>query len=193
MQSYTFFSAGIDEEVDALYLKIKNTFGISFVPNFFKMIANHKDVFKGIWKAYENILANGELPLQIKELIFLYTALEKGCNYCSSTHLAVCDMLDVTMNNLEGLKNNIDKVTPKEVRAVLMLVHKTIRLPESITQEDYTELKKLDFSNAEISEILCMTHLANTAVGLALISGLKEIEPEIEDYLKDHNLTTGLS
>ena len=187
-----YVEAGQDSKVDELYVTIKNTFGISFVPNFFKVIAKHHDVFDGIWTAYENILAEGELPLQVKEMIFLYTALEKGCVYCSSTHLAVCDMLNIESKNIHGLKNDLNKVTPKELQVVLKLIQKYIQDPKSILEEDREILKKMGFSDCEISEVICMVHLSYTAVSMALFMNLDDIENEINEYLSDNNLDTGL-
>ena len=192
MKSYSFIESGSDAQVDELYLKIKNTFGINFVPNFFKMIASHKDVLNGIWSGYANILASGELPLQIKEVIFLFVALEKGCNYCSSTHLAVCDMLEVTSENIKNIKDDLEVVRPEELKAVLMFVKKVVHFPGNVGGEDYQALRDMNFSDSEVSEIHCMVILAHSAVCIALANQLDEVESEISVYLDDHELETGL-
>lgn len=193
MKAYSFVESGCDEEVDEIYLNIKNTFGVTFVPNFFKVLAHHKFLLQGVWNCYEKVLASGDLPLQVKEVIFLYTALENGCNYCSSTHLAVCDMLEFGEDNILALKNDIDKIRPKELQAVLSLVKKVLHAPESINKNDYHELSVMGFSDSEVAEMLCMIHLAKTAVRIALMNGLSDIEPEISEYLKNNSLSTGIA
>ncbi len=193
MNKYNYFKQGIDRDVDKVYLKIQNTFGISFVPNFFKLIANNKNILNGIWTAYEKILAGGMIPLHIKEVIFLYTALEKGCNYCSSTHLAVCDMLKVNSVNIDGIKNDIELVTPTELKLILKLTKNIINYTNDTSEgNEIHELIEIGLSKDEISEILCMIHLADTAVSLALSSGLDDIENEISSYLTEKSLATGL-
>lgn len=190
---YALIEASGEDDLQDLYLEIKNTFGISFVPNFFKMMANHHDVLKGLWKAYQKILFDGELPLQVKEVIFLYTALEKGCRYCSSIHLAVCSMLKVGTENLNGIKSDLNEVTPMELQLVLKLVRKVMYHPNDVDENDFQALKEMDFSDMEISEILCMSHLAQVAVGMAMTANLNEIEPEIFSYLKKEQLDPGVS
>jgi uncharacterized peroxidase-related enzyme len=184
--------AEAENKINNLYVDLKNRFGITFVPDFFKFIAPHEDVATGIWAGYEHILLGGCLPQQVKELIFVTVALRRGCVYCSSTHLAVCDMLEVPTDVLESIKTEIDNVTPDRFKDILLFAVKMIEAAETFSEDDFKSLNKHGISEAEITEIIGMTFLANTAVNVALSMGMKVIEPEIKEYLKTENLRTGL-
>jgi len=178
------------EEISNFYIDIKNTFGITYTPDFFKILANNFTVALGVWEGYKNILASGCLPLQIKEMIFLYVALERKCNYCSSTHLAVCNMVDVNHDNINGLKNDLDLIKPTEIRIVLYFVRDFIKGNSTVLS--LKELNRIGFSEEEVVEIISMITLCNTAVNIALTLEISDIEPEINEYLTECNLQTGL-
>ncbi len=174
------------------YAKVKATWGITFVPDFFKVIANQSNVFDGIWAGYKNILADGLLPAEVKEMIFLTVALQRGCVYCSSTHLAICDMLEVPKDTLETIKSNLASVNPERIKDILSFVEKTVNSPDQVTDQDYSNINGHGIAEDEIIEILAMVFLSNTAVNMALAMGMRNIETQISDYLSTENLKTGL-
>jgi len=184
--------ADANEKTQSIYKDVKETFGIAHIPDYFKLIALQHPLFEGIWSGYKNILNNGILPLQVKEMIFLTVALNRGCVYCSSTHLAVCDMVDVPKQTLEMMKTDINEVNPERVRNILNFAVKTIEDPDSVTEKDYAKFYDDGVSQEEVIEIFAMVFLSNTAVNMALSMGMKNIEIEISDYLKAENLKTGL-
>jgi uncharacterized peroxidase-related enzyme len=180
-----------DDKTELIYNSIKEKFQITFIPSFFKAIAPNEKLINGIWNGYERLLIDGIIPKEIKEMIFLTVAINKGCNYCSSTHLAVCDMLDVSKENISSILSDLDEVCPTRVRLILNFSLDLITKPKEITKEHYDRLNEYGVTNEEIIDIIGITILSNTAVNIAQSMGLS-VEKEIVDYLKGENLNTGL-
>ncbi|OUR93558.1 hypothetical protein A9Q84_19005 [Halobacteriovorax marinus] len=180
-----------DERVEAMYSDIKTKFNVTFIPDFFKALAFHESLFAGIWDGYQKLLVEGTIPKNIKEMIFLTIAIHKGCNYCSSTHLAVCNMLEVSNDNLSSILKNVEDVNPRRVRLILEFSLSLISNPRSIADETYDDLKAEGITEEEIVDIIGITILSNTAVNMAQSMGLS-VEEEIQEYLDQEDLQTGL-
>jgi uncharacterized peroxidase-related enzyme len=180
------------EELKKSYTEIKDVFGIASVPDFFLSLASNNSVFDSAWGGYKKILADGVLPQQIKEIIFLCVSLNRRCMYCSSTHLAVCDMIDsITSLEIETMMEDINSITPERVRDVVVLAIKYVEDPASATKEDFARLRSHGITDREISEIITMAGLAYYAVTIAQAMGI-EVEKEIEEYLEENNLNSKL-
>ena len=170
------------------YVEIKNVFGITSVPDFFLALASSSDTFSAAWGAYKEILAGGILPQQIKEIIFLAVALNRRCIYCSSTHLAVCDMIDgISSAEIDALMDDITQLTPQRIQDIVTFAIKYVESPTAITEEDFKNLDEHGISEREVTEIITMAGLAYYAINIAQAMGI-EVETEISEYLAEHNL-----
>ena len=183
--------ADADNRVDTIYKDVKEKFQITFIPSFFKAMAFHEHVFAGVWDGYKSLLVKGIIPTNIKEMIFLTVAISKGCNYCSSTHLAVCDMLEVSKENIQSILEDVDNVSPERIKLILKYSLSIINSPHDVTEDNYNEMLQVGITEEEIVDIIGITILSNTAVNIAQSMGL-DVEEEINQYLTTANLSTGL-
>jgi hypothetical protein len=62
---------GAQGEVGRVYAEIRETLGISFVPNFFKTLANSPTALRATWEAYRNNSWRGTIPTVLKEMMFV--------------------------------------------------------------------------------------------------------------------------
>ena len=67
----------------------------SFVPNFFKTMANSPTAVRGTWDVYRQVGHRGVVPTALKEMIFVVISVARNCKYCESAHLAFCKVLGV--------------------------------------------------------------------------------------------------
>ena len=70
-----------DATVNRVYDEIKEQFGIPFVPNIFKALAQCPGVLEAKWEAYKAIMLRGELQQLTKELIAVAVSGVNACFY----------------------------------------------------------------------------------------------------------------
>lgn len=76
-------------EVQAVYDEIKKTFGVSFVPNIFKTMANQPEYLKATWSRFKVIMGPGKLDPKTKQVIALAVSATNNCEYCVNAHSAM--------------------------------------------------------------------------------------------------------
>lgn len=118
------------EEKDAIgrvaeiFADIKATKAIDFVPNFWRVLANHPDHLDMIWSRLKALMHPEAIgrssPLNpiTREIIALAVSATNGCSYCVNSHTAALQKL-----GLDG--NAID-----EVLAIVALFNSTNALAE---------------------------------------------------------------
>lgn len=77
-----------DPRVRAVYDEIKQSFGIDFVPNIFKAMANSPDYLELNWARHKAIMQTGQLDRRTKEIIALAVSATNNCEYCINAHTA---------------------------------------------------------------------------------------------------------
>ena len=71
------------EKVRTIYSEIKESLGIDFVPNLYKVMAHKPDYLEATWKKTKAIMhdGNSELDQLTKEVIALSVSATMGCGY----------------------------------------------------------------------------------------------------------------
>lgn len=80
--------AGAPDEITKVYADIKTWFGLPFVPNLFKVMANHPAYLEVTWARVKVILGPGKLDRKTKEMIALAVSATNNCHYCVDAHTA---------------------------------------------------------------------------------------------------------
>lgn len=75
-------------DVQKIYAEIKQIFGLSFVPNLFKAMANHPAYLAASWARVKAIMGPGKLDRRTKEIIALAVSATNNCTYCIDAHTA---------------------------------------------------------------------------------------------------------
>lgn len=75
-------------EVKEIYSDIKKTWGIPFVPNLFKAMANNPDYLNATWHRAKVIMGKGKLDPKTKQVIALAVSATNNCDYCIHAHTA---------------------------------------------------------------------------------------------------------
>lgn len=111
--------------VKEIFAQIKQAYGMPFVPNLFKAMANWPAYLESFWSRSRVIMGSGQLDRKTKEIIALAVSATNGCEYCINAHtaalkrmglddgaltelMAVVDMFNGLNKFLDGLKVDSD-------------------------------------------------------------------------------------
>ncbi|PYD85557.1 carboxymuconolactone decarboxylase family protein [Massilia timonae] len=147
-------------EVRALYTDFQRRMGFPAPPNFIKVQGHSVAAASGSWGLVQNTLVGGVLPRTLKEMLFSAISADRNCQYCEAAHLACCRMLGVSEEDLAQLSENIDSLDPPKTRAIIRFGLKCARDPQSLTSEDFSNLRGLGLTESEIMELISMSALA---------------------------------
>jgi len=154
-------------EIGRVYAEIRETLGISFVPNFFKTLANSPTALRATWEAYRNNSWRGTVPTVLKEMIFVAISTARDCRYCEIAHLAFCKQLGADRETRQNLGKNLDLLVPRRNADVVKFAVKAAMTPAAIDSTDYKRLHDHGISDSEVAEILAMTAFSMYATTLA--------------------------
>ncbi len=73
--------ADANEQVAAIYGRIKESLGIDFVPNLFKVMAHRPEVLQANWTKNEAVMKPGKLDRLTKEIVAVAVSAVSGCEY----------------------------------------------------------------------------------------------------------------
>ena len=75
-------------EVGQVYAEIRSVFGLSFVPNMFKVMAHNPGYLKASWERVKVVMGPGLIERKTKEMIAVAVSAVNGCDYCVVAHTA---------------------------------------------------------------------------------------------------------
>lgn len=94
------------ERVAAIFIDIKQTKNIDFVPVFWRVIASNSTLLEVVWTSLKNLMhpeAAGRasrLDARTREIIALAVSATNGCPYCINSHTAALRKLGVDHETL---------------------------------------------------------------------------------------------
>ena len=148
------------EEVKGVYEEFHLRMSFPSAPNFIMTQGHSSTVARGTWEAVRNILVMGEIPRWTKEMMFVAISKDRGCRYCTAAHVACCRMLGVTPTVLEDLVRDVNGLSDPKVRDMILFALKCSRNPQSLTEEDYAQLRQHGLKQSEIMEVIAMSAFA---------------------------------
>ncbi len=70
-------------KVIKIYVYIKTTLGIDFVPNMYRALAVSPDALERTWENVQSIMGeDGKLGRRTKDIVALTVSIMSGCDYC---------------------------------------------------------------------------------------------------------------
>ncbi len=70
-------------KVKEIFEEIKNTLGITFVPNMYKALAGNPDYLEMTWKKIQAVMGEEKkLSSKTKDIVALTVSIMSGCDYC---------------------------------------------------------------------------------------------------------------
>ena len=178
------------DEIKYVFDEINDKF--SSVPVIYRLLASAPPLVEAYWLSYKKVILEGELPAQVKELIFLAVARKKRCIYCSSVHLAICDVFKVDRQTLTSIINGNTDFKPERIAALVSFCLLSMDDPDAVSEKNYQHLYDLGISQTETIEALYTVSYADS--GIFLAKALKvRVDTGITEYLEEHNLDIGFN
>ena len=117
------------KKVKRIFDEIKKIRKISFVPNFWRMLANKPETLERTWNSLQQVMKKGALDPLTKEMIYMAVSMTNSCEYCILSHTAAAKK--------QGMS---DKML-KELIAIVGMANETNKLVESYQVEVDSFLK----------------------------------------------------
>ena len=103
-------------QVKEVFEDIKNSRGISEIPNFWKMLANDPNELERSWNSLKQVMRKGAIDAVTKELIYVAVSITNSCEYCTKSHSYAAKKKGATdemlkeMISVVGLANKNNKL-----------------------------------------------------------------------------------
>ena len=164
------------KEVKGVYEEFHRRMSFPSAPNFIMTQGHSPTVARGTWDVVRNILVMGEIPRWTKEMMFVAISMDRGCRYCTAAHIACCRMLGVTPAVLEDLVRDVNGLSDPKVRDMILFALKCSRNPQSLTEQDYEQLRQHGLKQSEIMEMIAMSAFAVYANIIADATAMEQDE-----------------
>ena len=168
-----------DGEVAEVFDEIKRVMEIPFVPNLLRSQGLAANALKGIWGALSNVFLKTSLPMSLAAMILYTIAAQRNCVYCSAVHKMTCKTVGIDEDTLAALENDLEALTPKRVQQIVSFAKKCANRPQTITEDDYDQVRAEGVSDEEIVEIISLAALGNYLDTLA-----DAIRVDVDDVFK---------
>jgi alkylhydroperoxidase family enzyme len=150
-------------EARAIYDDVLATLGTTKLPIWIKALGASLPLLRGNWEKTKAVLATGQVPRLLKELIIFYVSTKRGSEYCSACHAHAALQQDpsLTYRDLKELVNGHEYASmPESFKVALRVAAKSALDPSAVSDDDFRALADAGFSGAEIGELLAQADLA---------------------------------
>ena len=188
----SFFDIITDEQAEQHALDVFNDIDDKFgtIPVFYRLLATAPPLVETYWLNYNKVIQEGALPGVVKELIFLAIARKLKCRYCSSAHLAICDIFEIDRTALTSIMELSIDFQPTRTAALLEFCLVSLDNPSNITDQQYKHLYEAGINDIEIMEALYTVSFANAGIYMAKMMKV-DIDHEVAQYLSQNELSIG--
>jgi uncharacterized peroxidase-related enzyme len=148
------------DEVKDVYEDFSRKMRFPSPPNFIMTQGHSPAVAKGSWDVVQNVLVNGKIERWIKEMLFAAISKDRNCHYCAAAHIACCRMLGVKQSLLDDFVRDVNLISDRKLRDMILFGLKCSRDPQKLTEADYEKLRQHQLGQPEILELIAMSALA---------------------------------
>jgi uncharacterized peroxidase-related enzyme len=153
-----------------------------FVPNVFLTLAYRPEEFRAFF-AYHDALMDKDsgLTKAEREMIVVATSSVNQCHYCVVAHGAILRIRAKNPQIADQIAINYRKadITPRQ-RAMLDFAMKVSRAAEEISEQDFTDISRHDFSDDDIWDIAAISAFFALSNRMANVTGMR---PNDEFYM----------
>ncbi|WP_281019221.1 MULTISPECIES: carboxymuconolactone decarboxylase family protein [unclassified Minwuia] len=110
--------ADANAEVRAVFDEIMAARGVQDVNNFWKYLAHDPVELRSVWDTLRDVMADGALSPEVKELIYVAVSIANGCDYCVASHSAVAAAKGATPDMLNEMRRIVAMASRTNALAV---------------------------------------------------------------------------
>lgn len=114
--------ADANAEVRAVFDEIMAARGVQDVNNFWKYLAHDPVELRSVWDTLRDVMADGALSPEVKELIYVAVSIANGCDYCVASHSAVAAAKGATPEMLNEMRRIVAMASRTNALAVSLRV-----------------------------------------------------------------------
>lgn len=165
-------------ELEALYAAVKESMGLDFVPDMFRLLSSRPDFLKAVVAGYQSIFLTDVLDRQVTELVAAWTSRVNECPYCAGTHtffVAVHGGSQALLEALETAESVDELPVGPEVRELLLLTEKVSRTAWRVTDGDWDTVREAGWSTDQVLHAVFTASLFNAITRLVDSCGLGSV------------------
>ncbi len=114
--------ADANAEARAVFDEIMAARGVQDVNNFWKYLAHDPVELRSVWDTLRDVMADGALSPEVKELIYVAVSIANGCDYCVASHSAVAAAKGATPDMLNEMRRIVAMASRTNALAVSLRV-----------------------------------------------------------------------
>ncbi|MFY9802456.1 MAG: peroxidase-related enzyme [Candidatus Acidiferrales bacterium] len=162
-----------DAHLLEIYGKIEKELG--FLPHYFKTLGAKPAAIEAQLQLSPAVMADGALPMLIKEQVGLVVSGINSSAYCIMFHMELLRRFGVEKNLARKLTTDYENaaVEPK-VKELFRFADKLTRHPDDIGESDTDALKKAGWDDAAVREtvltVAYFNYINRVSLGLGLVS-----------------------
>jgi AhpD family alkylhydroperoxidase len=128
------------------------------VPNLYRVFAHRPWILSTMDAHFSAVMGSGSVPLKLKELLALQSAMASGSEYGVSTHRSQAERLGATKEQIECLLSVENGPYTEKEKAALHFGLEMTRDANRISEVEFAELGR-HFEEGEVVEIACVVGL----------------------------------
>jgi AhpD family alkylhydroperoxidase len=109
-------------EVRSVFDEIMAARGVRDVNNFWKYLAHDPAELRSVWETLREVMADGALSPEVKELIYVAVSIANGCDYCIASHSAAASAKGATPEMLNEVRRIVAMVSRTNALATALRV-----------------------------------------------------------------------
>jgi uncharacterized peroxidase-related enzyme len=130
-------------------------------PLIYEALIHNPEVVRARYDYFGTIMNEGELPRELKELVYVVVSQTNECRYCAINHSKILDeVLDGDSELVTKLQDGSYEQLSEEKRKVAGLAQKVAEHPDQVSESDIKELGEFGFTTSEIIELISTASLA---------------------------------
>ena len=146
-------AASAESPVAEILEEIRTAFG--GIPNLFLTYAHHPPLLEANWYKVKRVMMEGSLSRKTKEAIALLVSQDNGCRYCVAAHSAALKTIGVSADEIRTISENLAQADfSAQEKALIEFARKANSSANSVSTEDFQQVKNTGVSDAQIIEAL---------------------------------------
>ena len=141
-------------DVARIFAEIKRDLQIPVVPNYAKAMAVSPAALAISWDFQRSFYQHTTLPQSLTAMILFTIAERNNCQYCSAGNEFTCRILGVDEETLRALAEDLGKVSPQRLQAIVEFALKVSQNPQGLVAEDYKRVREQGVTDEELVEII---------------------------------------
>ena len=159
-----------DAQLQSMYKEMVGMGMVGAIPgkpfNGFTSMGERPDLMSGFWEFTKGAIVGGTLPPTVKQMVCMTIAMQNNCRYCTVAHTGALQAMGVPDEVIKSCAADpeLSEVPPPQ-RAMILFALKLARDPQSLSDEDFKNLRSFGLSDGEIMELIMVSTWA-TAINI---------------------------